>query len=746
MATNTRRVPLDKRKRTEISCDKCKSRKQKCDRLVNQTACRYCELHGLECSTTQPRKQRVCASIEGLGSRHALLESLVKGLLPEANLSSNGEMQQLGRSLGIPLPSIDGTDGVLSLANTRVDDESTLPLLPDQQGQAQYIGPASSFSFHLKLRRLIGDYTSLEFAMFGRNAAELCETNDMQTSPDEGGGTHQHNQSAESTPPGDSSLPLDSVRGIDGPFLNMLLDAYFDTVHADFPVLGLEASFRERFEIWLACPSESDPTWLCTLLCVLLLAYRVASVIIPKGIEEKWWRQVQKLLPAVFFASNDCAIQALMLAALHLHNTEHRDACWNLTGTAIRVAFAIGLHRDDIRHAQSLLARELRKQLWWTLYAFEQIQVSSYDRPSAIADVVCSVDCPNERIVGIAGHCPQDLIKSSHRLVILLGSACKSLSSSTIGSTTAEDAYARPLSPAAGIIRDLNRWKEALPLHLHLSSSSSLSPSSQRSVLLLHAQENYIAVLILRSALLRRATIVSKTDCEPVPPALIAPCRKCVESGEALGRLMLRLDSINRFNALTWWDIFYTITSAMILVLDVHYRTKQREMGSAAESQTTLRELAGLAAKHLQNPRMPGSMQKWANLVVEISSIAEQLRQKTRSQEHATATAKRRSGAIPALSTEEHEASSVHHSPYSHRPASQGSGFILPGGVPDLSASAQTILPVEFDDMQESGSQLWSQFTFLNDSSWPWDDIEAMLRGDSSPQLGASDLRRRAPY
>lgn len=33
---NSRRVPPEKRKRTETSCDKCKSRKQKCDRAFGQ--------------------------------------------------------------------------------------------------------------------------------------------------------------------------------------------------------------------------------------------------------------------------------------------------------------------------------------------------------------------------------------------------------------------------------------------------------------------------------------------------------------------------------------------------------------------------------------------------------------------------------------------------------------------------------------------------------------------------------------
>ncbi|KAL2811616.1 hypothetical protein BJX63DRAFT_274783 [Aspergillus granulosus] len=62
----------------------------------------------------------------------------------------------------------------------------------------------------------------------------------------------------------------------------------------------------------------------------------------------------------------------------------------------------MGLHRDDIKPLQSPFQRELRKQLWWTLYAFEKMQVSSYDRPSGISDAVSSASYPNERLVGCA--------------------------------------------------------------------------------------------------------------------------------------------------------------------------------------------------------------------------------------------------------------------------------------------------------------------------------------------------------
>lgn len=144
-ASNSRRVPPEKRKRTETSCDKCKSRKQKCDRAIEKDQCRYCELHNIQCLTTQPRKKRIwgvgsadaSGNMENISTKVLLLESLVKGLFPEADLSTNEEMQQLAHTLGIPLPVMDDAADETEKALAVDEEGDQLTLLPDQQGQVQ---------------------------------------------------------------------------------------------------------------------------------------------------------------------------------------------------------------------------------------------------------------------------------------------------------------------------------------------------------------------------------------------------------------------------------------------------------------------------------------------------------------------------------------------------------------------------------------------------------------------------------
>jgi hypothetical protein len=646
-----------------------------------------------------------------------LLEALVKGLVPEADLSSNDRMQELGKQLGIPLPSVEETtESDQAIATPKPDEDNALPLVPDQQGQVQYIGPASSFSFHLNLRKLIENYSALEFALFGRNAADQPDTARTLNSI-KAIGAPERGLETPSGGPSNSGSPSDSVREIEGPILESLIDSYFKIINHDFPILH-ETTFREVYEHWLT-PSSTmspDPSWLCGLLCVLILARRVAPVAVPEETERRWWRHVQSLLPSVFFASNMFSVQTLLLAALHLHNTSHRDACWNLTGTAVRIAYAIGLHRDDIEHNQTLLGREQRKLLWWTLYAFEHIQVSSYDRPSAITCAASTVGCPDDTVVVISGRYPQDIMKWWHRLVILLGSATKVLTPNSAGTSELHDPT-KPLSPVAGILRELSRWEEALPSHLRLGVLGSLPPSSQRSLLLLHAQFFYIKVLITRSSLLRQATMLSKNADVTIHPNLRNLSETCIDSGRFLGRILRQLGFIEKFSALVWWDIFFTVACSLVLVLDVICRVKQRGLGAAVESKALLRDLATLTAKQLEDERVPGTMRKWGTIIVDVCGMAEQYSAHPFSQSNSPDTM---SG---SRSSAENEQQTVLHGHY----LSQRAGAPTSNPFETLSATGFEIA--------ENSPQFWSHLAFLDETNGQhqdlrWDDIEAILRGD----------------
>ncbi|KAI2468855.1 hypothetical protein F4781DRAFT_248244 [Annulohypoxylon bovei var. microspora] len=113
-----RRVPSSQRKRTQVSCDACKTRRCKCVRLQSvsrpdndatkhdyQPPCKLCVEIGIPCVTTMPRKQRVYGSVENLDKRYRALEALVSGLFPDLNpRASADELVAFGRERAIAMP------------------------------------------------------------------------------------------------------------------------------------------------------------------------------------------------------------------------------------------------------------------------------------------------------------------------------------------------------------------------------------------------------------------------------------------------------------------------------------------------------------------------------------------------------------------------------------------------------------------------------------------------------------------
>ncbi|KAM0815780.1 putative Fungal-specific transcription factor domain-containing protein [Seiridium cardinale] len=656
----SRRVPPERRKRTEISCDKCKSRKQKCHRPteppegVEHAPCRYCQSHGFECVTTQLRKKRMYASVEGLELRMNLLESLVKGLVPEADTSSLDSMRALGTSLGIPVPPAEDSPLPLeseeSIEQVSRNPQEDIPVLRDQQGQTQYIGPASSYVLQIRIRSLFAGGqppNQGQFFLFGSNPTEKAWVGEVsELGREMSTGKSPMTNASGSSPAVEkveksvttTTSPGSTMQDVfDGPVPDTLIAAFFDRVHADFPVLH-EASFREEYERFCLDPTllttEADPTWICSLLCVLILGRRttpIDSLSWKQGqdAEDRWWRKVQALLPSVIFTSSVSAVQALLLAALHLNNTNHKDSSWTLTGTAVRIAIAIGLHREAKAPLHTPLARELRKRVWWTLYQFELMQAASLDRPSAIDDAACSAGTPRQAILDVGS---SDSMAYSNRLLVLLSQACRVVRTINNTSDAGEDSFSGPLSPAAALIRDLRRWKESLPRHLSLDAVSGQQPSSQRSILLLHVQYHHVLCVLSRNAMMGLASRIFAADAISSPPSSQNGATTlsdiCAEAAQESIRLLLRLDSIGGFDTVTWWDFYFLYAAALVLVLNIICEARQQALNPSYRSRwlnnsrSLLAACAEFSAKVLLNPLVPGTTRRYAIVIGDLNEMS----------------------------------------------------------------------------------------------------------------------------
>ncbi|THU77962.1 hypothetical protein K435DRAFT_973721 [Dendrothele bispora CBS 962.96] len=160
-ARSKRRFPKSLRRRTEVSCDRCKIRKIRCIRSPGKKRpCTACTRAGETRESTLPRKQRVYASVDQLSLRYRMLDHLVRQLFPDRNLGTL-------KSLATPdiLKHFQSTppSGPLSSRSVltptaSVPGVSKIPegrLIPTPRRGFHYVGPVSSFYFTNIVRQLV---------------------------------------------------------------------------------------------------------------------------------------------------------------------------------------------------------------------------------------------------------------------------------------------------------------------------------------------------------------------------------------------------------------------------------------------------------------------------------------------------------------------------------------------------------------------------------------------------------------
>jgi hypothetical protein len=146
--------------------------------------------------------------------------------------------------------------------------------------------------------------------------------------------------------------------------------------------------------------------------------------------------------------------------------------------------------------------------------------------------------------------------------------------------------------------------------------------------------------------------------------------------------------------------------------------------------------------KQLQRPRVPDSMQKWATIVIDVCSLAEQLiaTNQVPANHISTQTASdhSRSSAAPTIpdTPEDQQVPTVYGA---NRNVVQQYAEVSPN---------ETFSFEDFDLARENAQQFWAQLSSMDNLNgqahdWSWDDIDAVLRGRLSTEQDGLDARRR---
>ncbi|OJJ72246.1 hypothetical protein ASPBRDRAFT_75487 [Aspergillus brasiliensis CBS 101740] len=617
----SRRVPDELRKRTSSSCDTCRRRRCKCVRRDGSDQdCVACQRSGIPCVSSYQRKTRLYGSVETIRDRIRSLEALVKGMFPGEPIDSIPALLELGRKAGYEMPKLDLSqqtgdekrDGLSSpesalhslLCNDKGNDQLGCSggsqrqpqLVKDVRGHSHYIGPSASLAFFADLRSLVSEQQpSSCFA-----ADTLTESLEARPSLSQGP------SSAVSTNPEPVardegiSLVKAQLQKMPQHHLLALITAFFHSVNADFPLLD-RGYFFNKLEsyIYSIGPTEGlDDGWVACIHTVLVFGCWILE---DDGrfqsdelsmLRSRCWNLARGALAGLLTSCTVSNIQALLLMALFLHNNNERNAAWTLTGSAARIAIALGLHRSDIDDSLRLTERDSRRRVWSTLFSFEQFLCLCLGRPSVI-------DCREVTL----GPAPEDFIPgqpSHHQVAIDLQrhvARLRDVISFLHRPASAILSTDTPVTDPISLLDSLRTWEAQIPTYLVIPSDildgctaprdavleafiSGYPPAQLRPTVLIHLTYNNLVIQLSRPYLLTVISMSRRQNANQqypwtAPGDTLRNVRKsseylassCVTAALRIVNLLILLDHANSVNGKTSLDLFYGYSAGMILLL-----------------------------------------------------------------------------------------------------------------------------------------------------------------------------------
>lgn len=158
-----------------------------------------------------------------------------------------------------------------------------------------------------------------------------------------------------------------------------LVDAYFKGCHVFTPMLD-EVSFRADY----LNARRHDAPW----LSLLNMVFAIGSIMATKSSDMdhfKYYEEAMKHLSLAALGSSCIeTVQALALLGGHyLHYINRPNMANAILGATIRMASALGLHREPANQViNNTAAGEMRRRTWWSLFCLDTWTTTTMGRPS----------------------------------------------------------------------------------------------------------------------------------------------------------------------------------------------------------------------------------------------------------------------------------------------------------------------------------------------------------------------------
>lgn len=179
-----------------------------------------------------------------------------------------------------------------------------------------------------------------------------------------------------------------------------LAEVFFDNVYGQAYHLLHKPSYMRKLK------NNTLPPVLVLSVCAVAARFatqpNIAGTARPFLHGEEWASHARDICTRRYEWPNMTVLTCLLILGLHEFGTCHGGRSWALGGQAIRMAFALQLHKDlendgsgcGNKVALSFIDREIRRRIMWACFLMDRFNSSGSDRPMFIKEESLQIQLP----------------------------------------------------------------------------------------------------------------------------------------------------------------------------------------------------------------------------------------------------------------------------------------------------------------------------------------------------------------
>ncbi|KAI0172248.1 fungal-specific transcription factor domain-containing protein [Hypoxylon sp. FL1284] len=391
--------PKPKRLQVTRACAWCRTHRVKCD---NQIPCRNCHSRGWKCSNKgSDELQKLAEAYREIDRLKQQVNELDKQLKEERDVTNAERLRSM-----TPISSPSASTASEPASRKTWDGVHASAAY---SGQKTYYGPSSLFYF---IGRMSTYLTSVLQSLHLDEQMELNSVAKSFLTPNCNNPLEAQEPSSQepskSMSSGESLTPTQEEY-----FLNLFWQSY----HSSLLVLD-EQDFKEHYKsLWATPGKPRKPSALVDIVIAMSMQYGLASI--PRTnsrvsskvdaddptIAGRWYyRRCQSLLSSELESPTISTLQCQVLIVIWLCCASFQNMAHCNLALAVRTAQMLGLHAEP-PETMPLAEKEMRKRLYWSLYAVESKTCMKLGRPFSLdlSTTLCSLPSDDHTVSMLAG-------------------------------------------------------------------------------------------------------------------------------------------------------------------------------------------------------------------------------------------------------------------------------------------------------------------------------------------------------